>query len=138
MPVTSGTSSKIVLGADDAPENLFLLQAVAKAGGYAFIAAKSGAECLALIHRVIPRLILLDIQMPDMDGFETCCRLRANPLLRTVPIAFLAALKSPADVMAGLAAGGNDFIVKPFDPLKPLERIRHWTSRSVGSSAPSR
>src|SRR5713101_1821775 len=127
----SSASSKIVLGVDDAPENLFLLQAVVKSGGYVFVGAKSGTECLALIHRIVPRLILLDIQMPDLDGFETCRRLRANPLLRAVPVAFLTALKSPEDVTTGLRAGGNDFIVKPFDPVKLLERIRHWTSRSV-------
>jgi CheY-like chemotaxis protein len=131
----SGSSSKIVLGVDDAPENLFLLQAVVKSGGYAFVSAKNGTECLTLIHRLIPRLILLDIQMPDMDGFETCRRLRSNPALRHIPIAFLTALKSTADVTAGLAAGGNDFIVKPFDPAKLLARVRHWTGRSVGSAA---
>ena len=131
----SGRGSKIVLGVDDGPENLFLLQAVIKSGGYAFVAAKSGAECLSLIHRLIPRLILLDIQMPDMDGFETCRRLRANPALRQIPIAFLTASKSAADVTAGLAAGGNDFIVKPFDPAKLLERVRHWVGRSIPSSA---
>jgi CheY-like chemotaxis protein len=131
----SGPSSKIVLGVDDAPENVLLLQAVVKSGGYTFVAAKNGAECLTLIHRIIPRLILLDIQMPDMDGFETCRRLRANPTLRHIPIAFLTALKSAADVTTGLAAGGNDFIVKPFDPAKLLARVKHWTGRSVDSAA---
>jgi CheY-like chemotaxis protein len=131
----STPSSKIVLGVDDAPENLFLLQAVVKSGGYTFVAAKSGAECLTLLHRLTPRLILLDIQMPDMDGFATCRRLRANPALRHIPIAFLTALKTAADVTTGLAAGGNDFIVKPFARAQLLKRVKHWTGRSVDSVA---
>jgi CheY-like chemotaxis protein len=132
------TASKIVLGVDDAPENLFLLQAAMKSAGYTFIAAKSGRECLSLLSRVTPRLILLDIEMPDLDGFETCRRIRQNRDLRHVPIAFLTARKGPEDVKSGLAAGGNDFILKPFDPMKLLDRVKHWTSRSVGSLALAR
>jgi CheY-like chemotaxis protein len=128
----ASTASKVVIGVDDAPENLFMLQATLKHAGYSFLGAKSGFECLTLVSRVIPRLILLDIEMPDLDGFETCRKLRANPELRHVPIAFLTARKTPADVNAGLAVGGNDFIVKPFDQAKLLDRVRHWTTRSVG------
>jgi len=131
----ASTASKIIIGVDDAPENLFMLQATLKHAGYSFLGAKSGFECLQLVSRVIPRLILLDIEMPDLDGFETCRKLRANPELRHLPIAFLTARKSPADVSAGMQAGGNDFIVKPFDQAKLLERVRHWTTRSVGRSS---
>lgn len=123
--------SKVVIGVDDAPENLFLLQAAAKAGGFFFVAAKSGAECLSMVHRIAPRLILLDIQMPEMDGFEVCRRLRAIPELRRVPIAFLTAQKSPSDVMICREVGGNDFIVKPFDPLKLIERMKYWTNKAL-------
>jgi DNA-binding response OmpR family regulator len=131
----SSSSSKIVLGVDDAPENLFLIQAAVKAGGFAFMGAKSGADCLNLVTRMVPRLILLDVEMPELDGFETCRRLREYRELRGVPIAFLTARKSPEDVTRGLHAGGNDFIVKPFDPLKLIERIRHWTSRSLTTTS---
>jgi len=131
----TSTVSKIVMGVDDAPENLFMLQAAIKHAGYTFLGAKSGAECLSLVSRVVPRLILLDIEMPEMDGYETCRKLRSNPELRHVPIAFLTARKTPADVTAGMQAGGNDFIVKPFDHIKLIERVRHWTSRSVGRAS---
>jgi DNA-binding response OmpR family regulator len=134
----TNTASKVVLGVDDAPENLFLLQSALKSAGYTFIGAKSGRECLSLVGRITPRLILLDIEMPELDGFETCRRLRQNRELRHVPIAFLTARKSPEDVRMGLNTGGNDFILKPFDPVKLLERVRHWTSRSVGSLALAR
>jgi two-component system OmpR family response regulator len=124
--------SKIVVGVDDAAENLLLLQAAVKAGGYTFMGARSGTECLSLVGKMAPRLILLDIEMPDPDGFETCRRLRLIRQLSRVPIAFLTARKTPEDVKRGIALGGNDFIVKPFDPVKLLDRIRHWTGRTVG------
>lgn len=123
--------NKMVLGVDDQAENLFLLEAVLEAAGYAFMSASSGAECLSLAIRCTPRLILLDVQTPDMDGYETCRRLRAIWLLRQVPVAFLTARKAAEDVKIGLAAGGNDFIVKPFDHEKLLARVDYWTKRSV-------
>ncbi len=124
-------SGRLVLGVDDAPDSLFLLGRLAETAGYAFIGAPGGAECLSLTFRCVPRLILLDIEMPEMSGFETCRRLRANPELVHVPIAFLTARKSVDDVSEGLAAGGNDFILKPFVRAHLLDRIEHWTSRRV-------
>lgn len=132
---SSDPSAKIVLGVDDAPENLFLLQSAVKAGGYTFMGARSGTECLSLLTRVVPRLILLDIEMPLMDGFETCRQIRAMPHLRQVPIAFLTARKTTEDVQKCIQLGANDFIVKPFDMVKLLERIKHWTSRRLAPTA---
>ena len=131
----SATSSKVVIGVDDAPENLFLLQSTLKKAGYTFMGVHSGSECLALVSRVIPRLILLDVEMPVMDGFETCRRLRDNRELGHVPVAFLTARKTPEDVKRGLGLGGNDFIIKPFDPVKLLDRVKYWVGRSVGQMA---
>jgi CheY-like chemotaxis protein len=126
-------AQKIVLGVDDAPENLIFLQAAVKAGGYPFLGATSGIECLALVPQVMPRLILLDIEMPGMNGLETCKRLRAMPEAQHIPVAFLTGHQTAKFVEAGIAAGGNDFIVKPFDPIKLIERIRYWMSREVES-----
>ena len=123
---------KLVLAADDAPEILFLLGAALKGAGYNFMGTASGAELLALSLRVVPRLILLDIEMPGMNGFETCRRLRANTDLLRVPIAFLTGRKTFEDVTEGLGAGGNDFILKPFVPSQVLERVQHWTGRQIG------
>src|SRR5476649_853460 len=108
-----------------------VLDAVLTAAGYTFLAVGSGRECLTMLTRLAPRLILLDIQMPEMDGLETCRRIRAIREMAHVPIAFLTASKSPEDVRAGLAAGGNDFIVKPFDIKKLLLRVQHWTTRRI-------
>ena len=133
----SDRSTKIVLGVDDAAENLFLLQSAVKAGGYTFMGARSGAECLSLLRRAVPKLVLLDIEMPVMDGFETCRQIRAIPELRQVPIAFLTARKTREDVRMCLAAGGNDFIIKPFDMVKLLDRIKYWTARRIAPTLPA-
>ncbi|SRR5579875_3400622 len=124
----AATKSKIVIGVDDTPENLRLLQFAIEAAGYTFIGLKNGLECLAMLGRVTPRLILLDIEMPTIDGFETCRRIRRMHGFERVPIAFLTARKSPEDVKEGLAAGGNDFIVKPYVVAKLRERVDYWTT----------
>ncbi len=121
--------SKTVLAADDQPENIMMLESLIESQGFAFFGVNSGPACLSLAQRISPRLILLDIQMPEMDGFETCRRLRGIYALKQVPVAFLTARKSATDVRAGMLAGGNDFIVKPFDPEKLVARLIHWTSR---------
>ena len=123
--------NKVVLGVDDQPENLMILRAVLETAGYAFLEASTGAECLSLAARSSPRLILLDVQMPGMDGFEICRRLRSDWRLKTVPVAFLTGRKSVEDVKAGIAAGGNDFITKPFDRERLLARVDHWARKSI-------
>jgi two-component system, OmpR family, response regulator len=132
-PFPSDNNSKIVIGVDDSADNLSLLERIAVNAGYAFFGAASGAASITLTARVVPQLILLDIQMPDMDGFETCRQLRGDRRLSQVPIAFLTARQSVADVRTGMAVGGNDFIVKPFDHEKLVERMHHWTRRRVNT-----
>jgi len=126
----SESHSKVVLGIDDNPAELGLLNQILMRAGYTFVASDA-AECFNLVLRCAPRLILLDIQMPGVDGFDVCRRLRSMPELRQVPIAFLTGNKRHEDVRQGMAAGGNDFIIKPFDRDTLLARVNHWTSRRV-------
>ena len=127
--------AKIVLAADDQPENLMILESLIEAQGFTFFGVESGLDAISLATRISPRLILLDVQMPLMDGYETCRRLRAIRELKPVPIAFLTARKSSDDVREGLMAGGNDFIVKPFDPEKLISRVVQWTGRRLPAAA---
>ena len=126
--------SKIIVGVDDVPESLALVDHIVSDAGYTFMGAGGGAECLALVARIVPQLILLDVEMPKMDGFETCRLLRADGRLTHVPIAFLTARKSSEDVRKGMAAGGNDFVLKPFDRAKLIERLNYWTRHRVNKS----
>ena len=124
--------SKIVMVVDDLPENVLVLKAYVTAAGFTFISASSGEECLALTTRVVPRLILLDIEMgAGIDGIETCRRLRRSRELKAVPIVFLTVHRTADYVLAGMGAGGNDFIVKPVERLRLVERLTHWTARRV-------
>ena len=133
----NSNKNKVVIGVDDLPQHLRLLQQCVLSGGYTFIGASGGLECLKLVSRIEPRLILLDVQMPEIDGFETCRRLRALPALSHVPVAFLTSRNATEDVRAGLAAGGNDFILKPVVIARLMERVNYWTSRRV-SMGPGR
>jgi CheY-like chemotaxis protein len=127
--------AKIVLCVDDAAENRNAVAMVLLPTAYTFAGAASGEECLKLARQTPPKLVLLDIQMPGMDGFETCRQLRRIPQMEKVPIAFLTVRKAGEDVKKGLAAGGNDFIVKPFDHKKLLARVQHWIDGPIGAPA---
>jgi two-component system OmpR family response regulator len=127
----SSQKSKVIVGVDDDAENLALQSRVITAAGYTFFGVRSGQECLTLLHRVRPRLVLLDIHMADMDGFEVCRRMRTNSGLKYVPVVFLTARKTTEDVRAGVAAGGNDFIVKPFSPEHLQSRVAHWLNHRI-------
>ena len=126
--------SKIIVGVDDVPESLALVDHIVSDAGYTFMGAGGAAECLALVARIVPQLILLDVEMPKMDGFDTCRLLRADGRLTHVPIAFLTARKSSEDVRKGMSVGGNDFVLKPFDRAKLIERLNYWTRHRVNKS----
>jgi DNA-binding response OmpR family regulator len=127
--------NKVVIGVDDQPHHLRLLEQCITAAGYTFLGAPGGVMCLNLVTRVEPRLIILDIQMPELDGFETCRRLRIDAGLSHVPIAFLTSRSNTEDVQRGLAVGGNDFILKPVSIARLMERVQYWTCRRVASRA---
>jgi adenylate cyclase len=116
---------KVILAVDDEPFNLDLLEAVLLPEGYTVEMATSGGETLDKIKQVNPDLILLDVMMPDMDGYEVCGRIRADTTLSYIPIIFVTAKhKDPKDMIHGLDIGGDDYIGKPFNPPELLSRIR--------------
>jgi len=133
LTANAANRNKVVIGVDDQPHHLRLLEQCIIAAGYTFLGAPSGVICLNLVMRVEPRLIILDIQMPELDGFETCRRLRSDAGLSHVPIAFLTSRSNTDDVQRGLAVGGNDFILKPVSIARLMERVQYWTSRRVAA-----
>lgn len=122
--------SKIILVVDDDPDTVDLVSSIGRKAGYMVLGATSGEECLSMLFRVTPQLILLDVKMTGLDGFEICRRVRSDPNVARVPIAFLTARKTVEDVRRGLAVGADDFIVKPFLATKLLERIEFLTTNN--------
>jgi CheY-like chemotaxis protein len=130
-PSATPSRTKLVLAADDNPNNLRLLEVILESQGYAFIGVTSGSECLDMMQRHSPDLVILDVEMPGLDGFETCRQLRAREMGVHVPVAFYTAHHLDTDLRRGIAAGGNDFLLKPIEPEKLISRVRRLTDSAV-------
>ena len=111
-----------ILVVDDEPDLLEILEFNLEAAGYAVRTARSAAEALEQ-DPAAADLLLLDVMMPGMDGFALARRLRAEPATAALPIVFLTARDSEADVVAGLELGGDDYISKPFSIKEVLARV---------------
>ena len=112
-----------ILIVDDVVDNLNVLGFMLKANGYNVRSVLNGAMALHVAEKEKPDLILLDIMMPDMDGFEVCKRIKANPTLSDVPVIFISALNSTTDIVKALSTGGADYITKPFKAEEVRARI---------------
>jgi CheY-like chemotaxis protein len=106
-------SKAFILCVDDEPVNLTIMEELLQ-DKYELSTVKSGESCLQQVAIQKPDLVLLDVNMPDMDGLETCARLKADAETAGIPIIFVSALASQAELMAGYEAGGDDYITKPF------------------------
>jgi CheY-like chemotaxis protein len=120
------SSGALVLGVDDEAANLSLLSAIIGTMGLRFMAARSGAECLEVLRSVSPRIILLDVMMPEMDGFETCRLIREKFPNLDCRIIFQTALNSEDDVCAAIKARGDDYLVKPIRPDVLKKHLNRW------------
>jgi class 3 adenylate cyclase len=113
-----------ILVADDHPLNRDVLRARLVAHGYEVVTAVDGVEALAVAREQGPDLILLDIMMPKLDGIAVCRQLKADPALPFIPIIMVTAKVESEDVVAGLDAGGDEYLTKPVDPAALLARVR--------------
>ncbi len=122
----------VILIIDDNPININLLTHILVRRGYEIRSANSGPHALAAIRDDLPDLILLDIMMPDMDGYEVCAQLKAAEQTRDIPIIFISALDATKDKIKGFNVGGVDYITKPFQFAEVLARVQtHLTLRSM-------
>ncbi len=112
-----------VLIVDDTPANIEALAATLKAAGYQISVATNGRQALDAVGRVHPDLILLDVMMPEMDGFETCRRLKGSDATRDIPVIFLTARTETEDIVRGFELGAVDYVPKPFNAPELLARV---------------
>ena len=124
-----------ILIVDDTPANVHILQARLAANGYDIVTATDGEEALAAVRDALPDLILLDVMMPKMDGFEVCRRLRADASLPFIPIILVTAKTDPKDIVTGLEAGGDEYLTKPVDRKSTRLNSSHIQKSRMPSSA---
>src|SRR5882762_2117466 len=142
-----------ILVVDDVTANVKLLEARLTAEYFDVTTAMSGVEALSICERAQCDIVLLDVMMPEMDGFETCRRLKANPATHHIPVVMVTALDQPADRVRGLECGADDFLTKPVSDIALIARVRSLsrlklmtdelrmravTSRDIGIESPER
>lgn len=123
MSEQTGKETTNILIVDDVEANRFILRNIIMDMGYQPILAENGLQALKIFPRCKPRLMLLDIAMPEMDGFELCRILKADPATRDVPIIFISAFDEEEDIIKGFELGGEDYVTKPFIPEEIKARV---------------
>src|SRR6195952_53358 len=113
-----------VLVVDDIPTNVKLLETKLSAEYFDVLTASNGPDALAICEQGLCDLVLLDVMMPEMDGFEVCRRLKSYPKTAHLPVVMVTALDQPSDRVAGLEAGADDFLTKPVDDAALFARVR--------------
>src|SRR4051812_9525194 len=106
-----------ILVVDDVAANVKLLEARLSAEYFDVVTAMNGPEALAICERGECDIVLLDVMMPDMDGFEVCRRLKTNPATHHIPVVIVTALDQPSDRVRGLQSGADDFLTKPVSDI---------------------
>jgi formate hydrogenlyase transcriptional activator len=121
-----------ILLVDDNPQNLTALSRILTEQGYHVRTAINGQVALKSVQNMLPDLILLDIRMSGMDGYEVCCQLKGDEATREIPVLFLSALDAPLDKVKAFEVGGIDYITKPFQPDEVVARVEtHITLRAM-------
>ncbi|MCZ6862515.1 MAG: response regulator [Alphaproteobacteria bacterium] len=130
-------SKKTIVLADDDPEWRNLYTEILSENGFNVMVAANGLEALSLLHRVQPKLVLLDILMPELDGINACRRIREQ-FGRKTPIVFLSGLDDADNIKKGLEAGGDGYILKSSPLAKIVERVKYWTNPAVRNNLEER
>ncbi|MDZ4770396.1 MAG: response regulator, partial [Chloroflexota bacterium] len=120
-----------ILVVDDDVDSLKLIGLMLQRNGYEVVAANSGVQALGRATSETPDLIILDVMMPDMDGYEVCRRLRADTRTRAIPIIMFTAKTMIDDKVAGFEAGADDYLTKPTHPAELAQRVRSILSRNA-------
>ncbi|EUC68221.1 LuxR family transcriptional regulator [Alcanivorax sp. 97CO-5] len=134
--MTAAQRKDLILVVDDSPDSLGMIHQALDQAGLTALIALEGQQALNIAEKMTPDLILMDAVMPNLDGFETCRRLKQHPNLACVPVIFMTGLTESEDVVRGLEAGGVDYITKPVRPNELIARIRvHLNNARMTQSA---
>ena len=126
------TTSARILVVDDTPANIQTLTAILKERGYQLSVATNGRQALEVIEKVHPDLVLMDVMMPEMNGYEAVSQIKASPLWQDLPIIFLSAKTDTSDIVHGFELGAVDYVAKPFNAHELLARVNtHLTLQSL-------
>jgi CheY-like chemotaxis protein len=118
------TLKRVLLAEDDRDIQVVARLALKMGGVEEVFVANDGQECLSLVQKANPDLILLDVMMPRLDGYATCQALKQDPSAKRIPVIFLTAKAQNADIQKGLAVGGIGYLTKPFDPTTLCQSIK--------------
>ena len=121
---------EVVLVADDDPDAVRFIEANLRLEGFSVIPVGDGAEAVTQARALVPDLILLDVEMPTLDGLQVCELLRSDPRTNHIGVIMLTGHANSADVVVGLTAGADDYIIKPFDPIELVARVKSSLRRT--------
>jgi DNA-binding response OmpR family regulator len=127
--------SRQILVVDDDADALVLMSMILKRRGFEVLKAQGGAQALGILAHNLPDMVVLDVMMPHMDGYEVCRQIKADPRTAHLPVVMLTARAQPANQMEGLRAGASDYIAKPVHPDELIERINTVLEQSVSAPA---
>ena len=123
QPAASAPPARILI-VDDDRHNRLLLEVMLAPDGYSIVSAPTGEEALAMVAQQPPDLILLDVMMPGMDGYQVVARIKSNPATKHIPVIMLSALDDRNSRTHGLSAGAEDFLTKPVNRVELCTRVR--------------
>ena len=132
---SAGTNEKTILVIEDSPTSRKVIAMVLERQGYEIVEATTGGEGIAHLINVVPDLVLLDVMLPDMDGYQVLGEIRANKRLQDVPVVMLTGKRSSTDRMKGLASGANEYLTKPFDPAKLVKVLDRFVKKGTAKPA---
>lgn len=125
------TLSRVLVVEDDVDIQKVVRMSLKVRGTKEVVVVNNGEECLAVVEELRPDLILLDVMMPKLDGYQTCRRLKQNPSTKAIPVIFLTAKAQQFEMKQGLDAGALGYLVKPFDPMTLHDQIVAMMSRKT-------
>jgi CheY-like chemotaxis protein len=118
-----------ILIAEDEPDIRELIAFTLQFSGHTVVAVGNGAEALEAAAREMPDLILMDVRMPRMTGYEACERMKADPVLQQIPVVFLSAKGQEAEIRTGMNAGATEYLLKPFAPLELNQKVNELLAK---------